>query len=208
MWRLLLIRWNLGARAAVHDLHAVGGALALPFTLVLTLSGATLLFGQEVRAVLDLLGGAETPTTLESARPTQGAPLTLDDAVRALRVARPGVAIRSISPPRDETGVYSFYIMSKGRSPFSGIRSLTIDQYTGELVHDSYASNPSALRRWLDFWFPTIHAGTILGRPTEVLTMVVGVVLVWLAGSGTFMWYRKSAVLRPPSDEIAERGRR
>ena len=203
-WRLLSIRHNAGVRALVHDLHSAVGALGVIFILVLTVSGATLVFAYEAGALLNVLGSVKPAAPVESARPRHDAPLTFDDAVHALRVAKPGTRIRTISPPRDAMGVYTFYIMSEGPGRFTGLKRVTIDQYSGRILHDSYASNPSAIRRLLDFWVPTIHAGTILGRPTEVLTMIAGVVLACLVGSGTFMWYRKSTVLRPPSDDVAE----
>ena len=202
-WRLLSIRRDAGVRALVHDLHSAVGALGAMFILVLTVSGVALLFAYEAGLMLSALGGVQRVAPVESARPTHDTRLTFDEAVSALRVARPGARIRTISPPRDPTGVHTFYIMSEGPGRFTGLRRVTIDQYSGQILHDSYASNPSAIRRVLDFWAPTIHAGTILGRPTEALTMIAGVVLALLVGSGTFMWSRKSTVLRPPSEEVA-----
>ena len=128
--------------------------------------------------------------------PLQSGPIsdgraTFDQVVSAARRALPDHRIVSISVPQGDNGVYVAYAESaRGRALPVTTQTVTVDQYSAQVLEDSRLSRRGVASWSLEGWAFSIHAGRVLGWPSQVVTFLAGLAVPFLFGSGTYMWYR------------------
>jgi uncharacterized iron-regulated membrane protein len=170
---------RLAARA-----HLWGGLLLGPLVLVLGLSGAALVFREELD---DALGG---PHAIRSA----GAPRPLDAVVAAALFTEPGGEAHALRIPAAHEKPYRVEVAHGARRVDVAVDPVTLR------VLDSRAPERSVLAA-----VRSLHAGFHAGRPGALAVALIGVALVLESGSGLFLYGPR--LWRRPHRSRGSRGR-
>jgi uncharacterized iron-regulated membrane protein len=110
-------------------------------------------------------------------------------AEQAVRIAASNIANGHpsvLALPLDERGVLS--ISLKTGAVWES--EVTIDQYSGKLLHVSTPKDASASDHFLAWLFP-LHTGSAFGLPGRILILILGLVPTVLFVTGTIRWRQK-----------------
>ena len=189
-----------------RDLHLVGGFLALPLLLVLALTGAGLVFHGPLDALANRLGGAETPRPVVEG----GAPLTPQRLTQAIAAARAGVpaewTLRRVTVAREGRPI-ELRFRQPGEWHPNGQSRAWVHPASGELLavrRSDEATWPHRILNNLYAW----HIGALGDLPARVPYLIVTLLLVYLSGSGIWLWWRgrrlraRVRAARPATREI------
>lgn len=176
--------------------------------LLLSLTGAAMVFPAQARAVL----GALLPDAGAEAAAAAADPPALRDAgsidwpsVLAAAAARfPGAELRIVSWPVGE-GTVSVRLREPAEWHPNGRTRVGLSPSEGKVlvVHDALAE-PVASRAY-NALYP-LHSARVGGRPYDALAALTGIALALLAciGAGTFAWQRWRRVARTRSASAAQ----
>ena len=124
-------------------------------------------------------------------------PIGLDGFIEVIAERYPERAVRSITPPADETGTYTAWV-TRGFDPWTreggaGNVYVAMDQYSGEVLYDGTPEDGNVFdQAWSDWSFP-LHTGDFGGTATRLLWVVVGLAPIVLAVTGITMYLVRRA---------------
>jgi uncharacterized iron-regulated membrane protein len=161
------------ARRLLFQAHRWTGLVAGLYLVAIALSGAVLVFRQEIQAAM-------YPEFFRLKAEATSADAGLADAatvIREVQTAYPGYRVSGIDWPTYRRGTFLAYV-SRG----SEFRTVFADADTGRVVGEL----PFDAVRWLqDF-----HANLLGGRLGVTLNGAGAAALLFLAASGLFVWFR------------------
>jgi uncharacterized iron-regulated membrane protein len=134
----------------------------------------------------------ERPRTWLSTPLTGFLPITADEAMGIARRALPRAGIATLVVPLTPTGSYTAIMREPEETSASVHSNVSVDQYTGEVLHVHDYSTDSRGYRWIRF-NRSIHTGDIFGMPTHILVSLSSLALVWMAVTGIVIWWKKLA---------------
>ncbi|RXT41933.1 PepSY-associated TM helix domain-containing protein [Bradyrhizobium betae] len=192
-WRSVSVRTNVSLFRFVFDVHRAAGFWALLALLVISITGAGIIFPGVVRPVIGLLS---QPTTDPSPRietpPSAGTPqLAADTIVRIAQAAKPGVAIAILNPPTATRNTWRVQFRPEGADPAVRSRgAIWLDPWSGAVVHDRTPGTMSMADRYLaeQLW---LHNGAAFGLGGRLLVFAAGFAPLVLFVSGLLMWLKK-----------------
>ncbi len=188
--RALTIKRNAGAFRFNFDLHKTVGVYFTPLFLMLALTGMEIVWHEPaeklVSAFLPVTEIAE-PASLERNVPRVSADLVAASAQEIF----PDSAIMRIYMP--DTADATFSVTFKHpEEPWAEYArsSVTVDQYSGEVLSVWDGRKAPAGNVFLDWLFP-LHNGDALGLIGRWLVFISGLLPALLFGTGLYMWWRK-----------------
>ncbi len=190
------IRWARPFFVVNYDLHRVIGICSLPLVLVLSLTGAMLVFyevgGRMVYGLFLTTPEAAVPTPLIDLPRSDGValPLTLSEAASlAVRLAPDAVASSMYIPPAS-AGPVKVWLRTPGDTrPNVGSWHAEIDRSTGTVMSAMLPQNTSWPAHVEESWVVALHFGTFGGSPVRLLYAASGLVPVILLVTGIVQWW-------------------
>ena len=158
-------------RRVLLTTHLWAGFAAAPFFLVLGLTGAAMVFENEI-------------TDLANAklfRVQGGGPvLALDELEARMAAAHPGYRVVGVEYPPDDRHAYGLDLAAPGGKDDL---SLFVDQHTGRVLGSTAdGRNPMG-------WVHQLHTHLLAGRTGQAVVGVEALVLMLLAASGLVLWW-------------------
>ena len=197
----LTLRWTAGWKRLNYDLHSVLGFYASWYLVVIALTGLVWSFSLVHDALFWLTGSPPPPwkSPPSSIVTGTGPGITLDIAVRKADDAIPGARTTELRLPQTPRDPISFVKRLPGTLNPNAQSFLYLDQYTGAIMRtDRYEELSSgAMLRLLVY---PIHVGSIFGRATQLLAVVVSLLVVVSAVTGVLLWWQKQSPARRAPD--------
>jgi len=203
--RLLSVSWRANATRLLFDLHRVGGVLIALVLLLTTLTGATLVYLNYVRDIVDRLSRVDPiPVLPFRATPAGAEPLPMSElAARAERLF-PGQRIAEIHlSERGLTGVL-FQLRGSGDVHRLGDTIAWLHPISGELLAERSSRTRSAGEAFMH-WLLPLHVGSAFGTPGLVLMCAAGLAPMLLVSTGLWVWWRKRPGEKIARDRAVER---
>lgn len=189
-WRRLLWPPLKGPSAAKLFLfHRAAGFIVAPLLVVSAVTGAGMIWSQEIRAAI-----APAAAKPSAAEPARGRPMISPARAVALAKAQfPGAAFTLVELPASTTGLYEVRLRQpvELRAIF-GTTSVLVDPYAARIVWAYDAARAPALDRVLDSLF-AIHNGEAIGTAGRALVAFGGAGLAAAALAGVFAWIARRA---------------
>jgi uncharacterized iron-regulated membrane protein len=199
------IRWNARWKRKNYDLHNVFGFYALPFALIIALTG--LVFSYDwVGKGLDWLanGGKYSPEIQEtkSKFSIQKSDLKIDKLFQEYFLESPDNHLFTIEFPKNDTAAIAF-VFFPNASTYYNSKTLTFDQYSGDLLQtESFETKTNGEKlRSMNY---DIHIGKILGLPGQILAFFASLVAASLPITGFLIWRGRNNKLSTPSNSLAK----
>jgi uncharacterized iron-regulated membrane protein len=176
------------------ELHNASGVLAMPFILLLAVTGMMIGFNQTAVPMVFRITGFQAPP-VPSLPPTipWDRPISPDEAVERARAALPGAAPFDINMPA-ALGHYQIRLRyPEDRTP-GGRSHVVVDQYSGSvLVAQSSRTAPAATR--ILNANRAIHTGDVFGLSSKLAMALSSLMLVVQVVTGGIMWWKRSGLL-------------
>ncbi|HEY6341008.1 MAG TPA: PepSY domain-containing protein [Bryobacteraceae bacterium] len=150
-------------------LHSWLGIGAAVYLLLMSLTGATLIFYPQLYAALS------PHPSVSSKRP----PLTTDELRRVLLKSWPGYEVSWIWP-RNDSGAWTVRLTDSRQR----INSRVVNAFTGEDLGPAYPASVEALNVLKE-----LHENLLLGRPGQTAHVVGGLIMLLLAATGAAVWW-------------------
>jgi uncharacterized iron-regulated membrane protein len=177
------------------DAHHVMGLYAGLFLWIAAFTGVVIGFESGEQAIY-----AMTHSSRPSfARPPQstpvpgGTPITIDRAIEIARQAIPNAAVDTVSLPLNPRASYTVVLRVPEETSGSAHSSVTIDQFTGQVLQVRNFLTDSQGYRWIRF-NRSIHTGDIGGLAGHIVMSLSSLLLVAMVVTGFVIWWKKLAV--------------
>jgi uncharacterized iron-regulated membrane protein len=177
------------------DAHNVIGLYAGLFLIVAAFTGVLIGFESGEKAIYAVTGSSRP----SFARPPQSTPVPgappigIDRAIGIARQSIPGAAVDTISLPLQAKGSYTVVLRVPEETSGSAHSSVTVDQYTGQVLQVHNFLTESQGYRWIRF-NRSIHTGDIWGLGGHILMSLSSLLLVAMVITGLIIWWKKLAV--------------
>jgi uncharacterized iron-regulated membrane protein len=192
-WRRRRDAFRVRARPAAakwRDLHAVSGVVACLALAMISLTALYFAYRGAASAVVTLVAGnsARPPPTL--AQPSADTPpSSLQQLVAVARAAIPEAHFDELRASRNGTSPASISFRLPGDFVF-GRHRLFIDPYRAEVVRIDRFEELNAGAQMTGNMAPW-HFGSFGGRVTQWIWFVLGLLPMFLFGSGLWLWLRR-----------------
>ena len=202
--RALVIRRDGNRFRLFFDLHKVFGIYFIPVLLLSAFSGVTLVFPQQVDAVVGALLPMEKRPALPRSHTDRGTPLGPDAIVALGRDAFPGGELKRIYLPRDNGDTYGLSFRAAGE-PWQnhGASFVRLDQYSGAILLQQDVTNIPLGNQVVRWQFP-LHNGDALGLFGRWLMLITGLIPGLLFATGTYLWWKKRKLIKAKHHSSAE----
>jgi uncharacterized iron-regulated membrane protein len=192
-WRSMSVRKGVSRQRFVIDIHNTAGFWALIALVVISITGAGIIFPGVVRPVVGLLSQATPyPSPRIESPPPKGTPQLPPDAiVRVARAAKPGLMIAMLDPPTEIRNTWRVLFRSEGADPAVRSRgAIWLDPWSGAVVHDRTSDAMQMGDRYMteQLW---LHNGATFGLVGRLLVFIAGFAPLALVISGWMIWLGK-----------------
>lgn len=192
-WRLgLTVKWQASSERITYDLHKNIGFYGAAFLIIMTATGAAMIFKPVTQKVTSLFSTVSGEPNFGKSKPSaQHEPIHITQAiVIANRVFKDG-KIFSISLPNSPTGVFIVGKMLDSEPNKSRTyRNVSIDQYSGEILQIQDPENFTAGEKLFEWLFP-VHTGEIFGEYGRPVLLLIGLLPLALFTTGLMRWRQK-----------------
>jgi uncharacterized iron-regulated membrane protein len=192
-WRLgLTVKWQASSERITYDLHKNIGFYGAAFLIIMTATGAAMIFKPVTQKVTSLFSTVSGEPNFGKSKPSaQHEPIHITQAiVIANRVFKDG-KIFSISLPNSPTGVFIVGKMLDSEPNKSRTyRNVSIDQYSGEILQIQDPDNFTAGEKLFEWLFP-VHTGEIFGEYGRPVLLLIGLLPLALFTTGLMRWRQK-----------------
>lgn len=214
--RALTIRTDASRQRLWYDVHRALGLWLLPLSLLISLTGAALVFDRSARtAVASLLPMDPLPRLARAARDAnEPRKATLPPDLLVARAAElfPRAQWSRLTLPTGKAGVAEVRLLQPGEPRAdTGSTRVRLDA-AGQVIAVLDPLRTAAGSVLLDWVFP-LHSGEALGLAARLLWTGFGLVPALLLGSGLWLWWRRTrrsisaapvAASRPQPDKESE----
>lgn len=196
--RVLTIKTGASPQRLWFDVHRAVGLWLTPLCLLLTVTGAMLVFDNTARAVVAAVLPVERLPRLSRDAP-ESQPRTrasLDDLVAIATAQFAHATWSRLTLPTGPDGVAEVRLLQAGEPRVDTGNTRVRLSASGHViaVHDSlHAGAGSTLLDWV---FP-LHSGEALGLAARVLWSAFGLVPALLLASGLWLWWRRTRQRQP-----------
>ncbi len=187
-----------GAARIEYDVHRLVGLYTLPIMVVISITGAMLVFPRQFGAAIDVFSPVEDLHPYVRSTPQPGAgPVAVSAIVAAAMDAFPGAAVKRVYTPGSAGDTFRVVLRQEAEifnrsHPYTQV---WVDQYNGEVLSVTnptrFAPGTTLLSYRLAF-----HNGEAFGLSGRLLVSVLGAVpaLLWL--TGVLQWWRRRRIQR------------
>jgi len=195
---LFHLRLGSHRRKAWADLHKFGGVWALPFHVVIALTGAWL----GLESLIGIRASDSSPVEIVGEGP--GRPLPITEILRRAHEIRPDMKPSHVNT---SLGTAGSTIRVQGDLPGHrlvqrGQTMLVFDADSGRLVQTIDRTQQGVGRRILAMMRP-LHYGYFMPPVGEIAYFLLGAISTILAASGMFIWAERDRRKRHPRDPAA-----
>lgn len=189
-----------GADPAWRSLHRVIGATAALCLIFLATTGALMVWKEVFRDGLRLFGPViekPTPKVLEE---TDRLLLPVDRLVTQAQASYGNMPLQQLRFPGGHGRVVVVLLESKSSARPGAMAQIYYNAYTGEELDRYVAGELPAGNEAVDWLYP-LHTGEFGGIPGRLFVLLSGFALIFLCGSGAWLWLsrRSKRRLRKPS---------
>ena len=188
--RLVWINRRANATRQVFDLHRSAGALFAVLLLLATLTGATLVYLNYVRDLVNVVSPVKSFPTV----PWRAAPLdaerSLPDAIARVRAAFPQHALVELRTPTGQLTGYEFFLKQPGDIHRLGDTILWVHPVSGEILVERSGRTRTGGETFMHWLYP-LHSGSAFGTPGLVAMCLTGLLPLLLVSTGLWVWLRK-----------------
>ncbi len=186
---------NGTAERKIYDVHRLSGVIGSAFLLIILATAAAMSLPDQVKPVLSAFSPIVKSPDPESAPANGRARIPLDQALAVVRAEMPGVDIRWVQVPTEETASYAIRFRDPGepnrRFPKSYI---WLDQYSGAVLAVRRETQGTASDRILG-WFYPLHSGQAFGIWGRAIVALIGLFPLLLFVTGIIRWRGKASRL-------------
>ncbi len=191
--KALTIKRHASVERFVFDLHKVLGFYSAVILLFLILSGVYLIFPDYGRALISIFSPVAEPYPVYYSTPPQGdkTPLNLAQITAIADARFPDGQYRWIVLPKTERGVYQVGKRASDEiNPRHAYRTLWLDQYSGNILHERTANTRTAGDIFVEWLYP-LHTGEAFGLTGRLIILVSGLIPLLLYVTGVIWWLQK-----------------
>jgi len=192
-WRqALTVKWGATPVRLTYDIHKTFGLYLSAVLIVILFSGIYIIFKPEVSSIVRLFSPVrEEPKDVKSTLVLGQAPLGLEAAAAIANKVFPDGKLKSISLPKGPAGVYVVGKQSDDEpNRAATYRHVTIDQYSGQILHIQDRANFTPGEIFLEWQYP-LHCGEAFGNYGRAFIMLMGFVPLILYVTGFMRWRQK-----------------
>lgn len=207
-WRRVLgVQWQAAAARRWYDLHRALGFWLAPLLILLSLTGAALVFGDTSRAwiaaMLPTDAQARMPRQSQAGEPKgQSAALTPDEWVALAQAQFPQAHWSRLTLPAGK-GVVEVRLLQPGEPRADTGNTRVRLSPSGALLKRYDPLSAPAGNVLIDWLFP-LHSAEAFGLAARVLWTIFGLVPTLLLGTGLWLWQRRRlAALRSARERRA-----
>lgn len=197
-WRqAFTIKWGATPERIAYDLHKAIGIYFAAVLLVTLFSGISMIFKPQARALAALFSPLNEELQGFKSTPVPGRPPLGLEAVAAIAsTVFPDGKLHEILLPEGPDGVYVAGKQADGE-PNRSItnRNVTIDQYSGQILHVQDRNNFTAGETFLEWQYP-LHCGEAFGNAGRAVVMALGFAPLVLYATGFLRWRQKRRARR------------
>jgi uncharacterized iron-regulated membrane protein len=189
-WRhALTIKWGAAPERLTYDVHKTFGLYLGAVLIVSLFSGIYMIFKPQVRSAVALFSVIHQEPQNFRSTPVAGKPsVGLDAAAAIADKVFPDGRLHWIILPSGPIGVY---VVGKqaDSEPNRGStnRNVTIDQYSGQILHVRDRKNFTAGETFLEWQYP-LHCGEAFGNTGRAFVMTMGFMPLILYVTGFLQW--------------------
>jgi uncharacterized iron-regulated membrane protein len=199
--RVVWINLRASVTRIVFDLHRSVGAVFLVLLLLTTITGATLVYLNYVRDLVNVFSKVATFPVVPWVAGSRDDVAPLSQVIDTVRRGYPDRTITEIHLPLKATAGYLFYLHRPGDEYRLGDTIAWVHPVTAELLVERSDRTRSAGETLMHWLFP-LHSGTAFGMPGMVAMCLTGLTPLLLVGTGLWVWLRKRR-----GEKIGERRR-
>ncbi|HEY8009195.1 MAG TPA: PepSY-associated TM helix domain-containing protein [Methylocella sp.] len=195
-WRhALSIKWGATPDRITYDVHKTVGLYLSAVLMVSLFSGIYMIFKPQVRSVVALFSVIHQEPQNSKSTPISGRrPNGLDAAAAIADRVFPAGKLHWILIPEGSKGVFVVGKQADDEpNRASTNRNVTIDQYSGQVLHVQDRANFTAGERFLEWQYP-LHCGEAFGNAGRAFIMMMGFVPLILYVTGFLRWRQKGRV--------------
>jgi uncharacterized iron-regulated membrane protein len=188
--KLVWINRRASATRQVFDLHRSAGALFAVLMLLATLTGATLVYLNYVRDLVDLVSPVKSFPTVPWRAAPQEAERSLTKAIERVRGAFPEHTLIELRTPVGQLTGYEFFLKQLGDVHRLGDTILWVHPVSGEILVERSGRTRSGGESFMHWLYP-LHTGSAFGTPGLVAMCATGLLPLLLVSTGLWVWLRK-----------------
>ncbi|MFG6459536.1 PepSY-associated TM helix domain-containing protein [Roseateles sp. BYS96W] len=196
--RVLGIKWQAAAVRRWYDVHRAVGFWLAPLLVLLTVTGAAMVFSDSARtwvaAVLPFEKPAKAPRAGASAEAAPGPALAPDEWVALAQRQFPHARWSRLTLPRS-TGVVEVRLLQPGEPRVDTGNTRVRLSPAGALIQRYDPLNAPAGNVVINWLFP-LHSAEVFGLVARVVWSVFGLVPALLFGTGAWLWWRRTRAVR------------
>ncbi|MEG4508370.1 PepSY-associated TM helix domain-containing protein [Microcoleus sp. F6_B4] len=187
----LTIRWRSPWQLISYDLHKLGGILSVVFLSLIAFTGAVMIFWTPFEAAVNWL--TRTPATPEFvSKVVPGIrSMKLDDILVKAETALPGAKIFKFYPAKEPEATFGVWMQFPLENAFNKDPFLSLDQYTGKVLHVDNQKQGSIATRILRSQY-ILHIGSYGGLATRSRNRAIGLAPIGLFVTGFPIWWSKT----------------
>ena len=190
-WRQVVsVKLRAGGTRVLFDFHRSTGSVLFALVLVSTVTGSTLVYINYVREIVGVFSSVDAFPTIPWRRIPYDQWPEFREIVKNVRDAYPSRAVAEIHIPSQPAAGYLFYLRGPADVHRLGDTIVWVHPATGEILierSDRNRTRGETLMHWL---FP-LHSGSAFGRYGMVAMCLAGVLPVFLALTGLWVWLQK-----------------
>jgi len=184
------IRWGANWKRVNFDVHRVSGATMALLLCLVALTGAAMVWSEQVTGWAYQVAGIPAPRKPGSTVRKGASPLSLDELQAQAEAALPGGVFTRITLASKPAAPVMFRKKLPQELHPNGTSFVYLDQYTGKVLQVENALHARAPTRLLNLRYP-LHIGQFGGWPMRVLYMLVGLTPLTLFTTGCLMWWNR-----------------
>jgi uncharacterized iron-regulated membrane protein len=208
-WRqALTIKWGATPERLIYDVHKTLGLYLAAVLMVTLFSGIYMIFKPQVRSMVAWFSPVREERQNLKSKPIPGRPsLGLDAAAGIADTVFPDGKLHWILLPGGPEGVYVVGKQADDEpNRASTNRNVTIDQYSGQVLHVQDRKYFTAGETFLEWQYP-LHCGEAFGNGGRAFIMAMGFVPLILYVTGFLRWRQKRRARWQRCDDATMSGR-
>ncbi len=187
-----VIKRNASGERFNFDLHRTFGFYWLPVLGAVLLSGVWLNLNEQFVWVVEQFSPPALPKEFKSTNVKGKPPLTAQQAVERVLQEFPEGKLHWVQVPDNPDAVYVVdQIDVPALSQFWSERKISLDQYSGQILHVEAANTRRNAGETFLAWQWPLHSGKAFGMTGRILVLVCGLVCPLLFVTGLLRWMQK-----------------
>lgn len=192
-WRkATTINWQATLSRVSYDLHKTLGLYLFAVLMVVLFTGCAMIFKPQTRSVVALISPLRQEAQDIKSTPTQAQPPIGPDTVAAIaNTIFPDGRLHRILLPAGPTSVFVVGKQADDEPNRTGTnRNVTIDQYSGQILHVQDRNDFTAGETFLEWLYP-LHCGEAFGNLGRMFVFTMGLVPLILFVTGFVRWRQR-----------------